>query len=282
MCTRPRTSSVPLPFILLLLPGCATTGFPVVSTPGPTRALVQYAQSTDSATAGCLRNPACYKTLPGEEAVIPWVSRAVDAANAATTMSVMLEKADIKVVERVLTECAQKANEQVNKEDEELQGREPTREQCRQVVRMEGGKEVTRAMELGARKHEVALECARQAFAERFTQNVRVEPTYQKDSSTGLWRWVDPKQVEEWLQLGLTSMLWGALVPDVVIHVSGNPNQVRRIYDFKFPCPAENPPSWRTYIMGQPHYPHHQGAVYKKALLEGKLEPRFVTPEGVK
>src|SRR5688500_13227388 len=139
MTTLPATSGIPLLLILLLLAGCAT-GLPVVSTLEPTLAPVQYAQSTDSATAGCLRNPACYKTLPGEEAVIPWVSRAVDAANAATTMSVMLEGADIKVVEQVLTGCAQKANEQVNKEDEELQGREPTSEQCKKVVRMEGGR----------------------------------------------------------------------------------------------------------------------------------------------
>ncbi len=280
MSTRPPTSGIPLLLILLLLAGCATGG-PVVRTLGPTRARVQYAQSTDSATAACLRNPACYKTLPGEEAIIPGLSRAVDAANAATTMSVMLEGVDIKVIEQVLTECAQKANEQVNKEDEELQGQEPTREQCKKVVRMEGGKEVTRAMELGSRKHQVALDCARAAFAERFTENVKVEPTYQKDPSTGWWRWVDPKQVEEWLQLGLNSMLWGALVPDIVIHVSGDPNQVRHVYDLKFPCPPDNRPSWRRPTRGQPHYPDHQGAMYKEALLEGKSEPGFVTPKGV-
>lgn len=79
--------------------GCATGG-PVVSSLDPTRAPVPCAQSMDSATAGCLRNPACYKTLPGEEAVIPWMSRAVDAANAATTMAVMLEGADIRAVNR--------------------------------------------------------------------------------------------------------------------------------------------------------------------------------------
>jgi hypothetical protein len=54
----------------------------------------------DSATVGCLCNPACYKTLPGEEAVIPWVSRALDAANAATAMSVMLEGAEIRAANR--------------------------------------------------------------------------------------------------------------------------------------------------------------------------------------
>jgi hypothetical protein len=87
--------------------------------------------------------------------------------------------------------------------------------------------------------------------------------------------------VKEWLELGLTSSLWGALVPDVVIHASGNQNQAQRVYDFKFPCPSDNRPSWRQYTRGQPHYPNDQGAMYKKALLEGKREPNSVTPKGV-
>jgi hypothetical protein len=103
----------------------------------------------------------------------------------------MLDGAELKLVEQTLTDWAQKANQQVNNEDEELQGREPDREQCKKVVRIENGKEVTRAMDLGARKHEVALDCARKVFAERFTQNVSVE---QKDPGKGPWRWIDPKQ----------------------------------------------------------------------------------------
>lgn len=34
----------------------------------------RYEQTVDSATSGCLRNPACYTTAQGEEAVIPWLS----------------------------------------------------------------------------------------------------------------------------------------------------------------------------------------------------------------
>lgn len=286
MPTRPPASGVPLLLVPLLLAGCATGG-PTGGMSGPItsaspRAPGHYAQSTDSATAGCLRNPACYNTLPGEETVIPWLSNAASAARTGATLAVMLEGADVKIVEQVLTECAQAANQQANDEDEELKGQEPTREQCKKVVRMEGNKEVTRAMELGTRKHELALDCVRKAFAERFSKNISVEPTYQKDFKTGLWRWIDPKQVAEWLQLGLKSQLWGALVPDIVLHASGNPNQVQGVYDFKFPCPATNRPSWGAYNEGHPHYPKDQKAMYKDALLGGEGQPKAVTIDGIK
>jgi hypothetical protein len=137
-------------------------------------------------------------------------------------------------------------------------------------------------MELGTKKHDKALECAREAFEGDLAKYVRVEPTYQKDLNTGLWRFIDPQQVKEWLQLGLTAQLWGALVPDIVIHAAGNPNQVQRVYDFKFPCPKDNPPSWRRPAPDHPHYPKDQGEMYKSALLGGKREPQRVIPTGVK
>ncbi|HZI08092.1 MAG TPA: hypothetical protein VEZ71_29000 [Archangium sp.] len=258
---------------LVLLAGCAG-----VNSYGPGA----YAQTVDSATNGCLRNPACYITRPGEEAIIPWVSRVVDAAHTATTVAMMLQAADIQFVERTLVQCAQAANGQVNQEDEELQGREPTAEQCRQVVRREGNTEVTRAMDLGARKHKLALDCARAAFAERFAENISVEPTYQKDPTKGLWRWIDPAQVAEWLTLGLKSQLWGSLVPDLVLHASRNPNQVQRVYDFKFPCPSDNRPRWGKYAKGHPHHSKDQKKMYTDVLLEGKREPSAVTIDGIK
>jgi hypothetical protein len=149
--------------------GCATDFSVTRMTGSGARAPDHYAQTTDSATAGCLRNPACYNTLPGEEAVIPWLSRAVEAAHTATTVAMMLEGADIKLVEQVLSDCAQKANQQVNNEDEELQGREPDREQCKKVVRMEGGKEVTRAMEPGSTRWPLTARERRSRNASRRT-----------------------------------------------------------------------------------------------------------------
>jgi hypothetical protein len=256
----------------VLLAGCAT---------GTSQAPRHYEQSADSATSGCLRNPACYAQT-GDEAVIPWLSRAASAVRTTTAVAMMLKEADIQLVEARLLQCAQEANEKINTEDKDLQGQEPTREQCQQVVRREGDKEVTRAMELGARKHALALDCARSVFKELFAQNIRVEPTYQKDPTTGLWRWLDPKQVEEWLQLGLTSYLWGSLVPDIVLHASVNPNKVQHVYDFKFPCPANKRPSWGRYAPGHPHHPKTQETMYEGALLGGKSKPQAVTPDGIK
>ncbi len=259
---------------LLPLAGCVTT--PGHHVPG------QYALASDTATAGCLRNPACYTTPPGEEAVIPWLSNAVSATRSATTMAMLLTDAQLKLIEKTLIECAQAASEKVNQEDAELKGQEPDREHCGRVVRREGNTDVTRAMELGTQKHDKALECARKAFEGDLVKYVRVEPTYQKDLNTGLWRWIDPQQVKEWLQLGLKAQLWGALVPDIVIHAAGNPNQIQRVYDFKFPCPPTNRPSWRRPAPDQPHYPKDQGKMYEEALLGGKREPQRVTPTGVK
>lgn len=128
---------------LLPLTGCAT------------------ALTSDTATAGCLRNPGCFTTTPGEEAVIPWLSRTESAVRATATLAMLLADADIKLVEQTLTQCAQAANQKVNEEDAELKGQEPDREQCRKVVRREGNREVTRAMELGAKKHALAVDCVR-------------------------------------------------------------------------------------------------------------------------
>lgn len=264
-----------------VLAGCVT-GTPV-GAPAVTghRIPSHYAQSTDSATSGCLRNPACYGQT-GDDAIIPWLSRAERAVSTTATLATVLADADVKLIEQVLLQCARSANKQVNDADKELKGQEPTREQCREVIRKEGGKDITRAMELGAKKHKLALDCVRAAFAERFSEHVTVEPAYQQDTETGRWLRLDPKHVAEWLQLGLTGRLWGSLVPDIVIHAAGNPNQAQRVYDFKFPCPADNDASWRQYPKDHPHFPNDQGKMYGKALLGGKSKPRAVTPDGVK
>ncbi len=238
-----------------------------------------YAQ--DSATSGCLRNPACYTTPPGEEAIIPWLVRASEGVRTGTAVLRLLEAAELKRVEGILVQCAQRASADVDAEDEVLRGRSPTQEECQQVVREEKGKKVTRAMEWGNKKHARALECARVELAKRFPDNVSVEPRYQRDPDSGKWLWLDPGKVKEWIELGLTHHLLGSLVPDIVIHASGNPNQVQNVFDFKFPCPATNRPTWGVYRPGHPNYPSTQGKMYEKALLGGKDKPKFVTPEGL-
>jgi hypothetical protein len=107
------------------------------------------------------------------------------------------------------------------------------------------------------------------------------QPRYKYDPQTGRWRMLDPKKVAEWIRDGLYDLLLGTLVPDVVIHESGNPDKVQRVYDYKFPCLPNSMDGlrWRSYPKGHPHYPHNQGQKYKDALLPGDQRPSFVSPQ---
>ena len=246
-----------------------------------------YAQSitVDSASSTCTRNPAaCYAPLPGEEPLLPWVSRAAQAVRTVSTTLRLLEAADVARVEGILVQCAKDAHFQVN-EEELGPGRIPTKAQCDEVVRWEGenrDKKVTRAMDLGEKKHKKTLECAKDALGTLYLENVTVEPLsqYVKDLSTGQWRWLAPEQAAQWIREGLTTLLRGTLIPDVVLHASGNPNKVQRVYDFKFPCVPSRmqAPQWRPYPLGHPHYPKDQGRMYWEAL-KGEEKPALVTPQ---
>jgi hypothetical protein len=195
----------------------------------------------------------------------------------------LLEAADVARVESTLVQCAKDAHFQVN-EEELGPGRIPTKAWCNEVVRWEGehkDKKVTRAMELGEKKHKKALECIKDALDKHYPENLIVEPLsrYMKDPATGQWRWLDPKQVAQWVREGLTSLLRGTLIPDVVLHASGNPNKVQAVYDFKFPCaPAGGrQPAWRVYLEGHPHFPKNQRQMYDE--LGGLYDPAMVTPQ---
>ncbi len=259
--------------LLVLLPGCASVAIhragPGFSGPTPRR----YANSLDSATNACLRNPAACYAPPGEEAIIPWLARALGALRTAAVTLRLLEGAQVQHVEQVLFLCAKDAHLDVN--NEEL-GASPTDAQCKEVVRREGNTDITRAMDLGSKKHARALECARKQLEVLFPDNVSIEPLYQKDLPTGLWRWVDPLQVAQWLSDGLFHLLRGSLVPDVVIHASGDPNKVQRIYDLKFPCPSEKFGTWNSYRQGHPHHPRDQRQLYGE--LGGQEQPAIIHP----
>ncbi|HYO73173.1 MAG TPA: hypothetical protein VEU33_44625 [Archangium sp.] len=266
---------------LVLQPGCSTGAFkgplvPVSVVGHPPSA--RYAQSVDSATSGCWRNPGCYTALPGEEAVIPWLSRSVDAARTAVTVMRLLKDAELARVEAILVECAKTAHFQVN-EREFGKGKIPTREQCNEVVRQERGRDVTRAMELGNKKHEEALACVQRELGVSFPDNFTVQPHYKYDPQTGRWRMLDPKHVAQWIRDELFDLLLGTLAPDVVIHDSGNPDKVQRVYDYKFPCVSnrKHRPMWRDYPEGHPHHPKNQGEMYREAL--GGEDPALVTPQ---
>ncbi len=238
-------------------------------------------QTTDSATSVCLRTPACAARAPGEEALLPWLSRTAEAARTATVVMRLLDAAQLERVQELVVQCVKRASDAVDQSDDVLRGRSPDREECQRVVRRENGRDVTRAMDLGNKKHAAAMDCLRQELGKHYPEHFSLEPRYQKDSDTGRWMRLDPEQVKEWLLLGMTGRLVGSLAPDVVVHEAGNPNKAQSVYDLKFPCPKDNRARWGLYSPNQPHYPKDQGQAYQKELLGGRPLVRLVTPKGV-
>ena len=265
---------LPVWMSLLFLVGCATRGSRLGASVTGRQVPAHYAQSMDSATSGCLRNPACYAQT-GDEAVIPWVSRAANAVRSGVAVMRLLDAAEVARVEQVLVTCSNEANLKVN-EEEFGKGNSPTEEQCNEVVRREKGEDVNRAMELGTKKHAAAFECVKRELGESLSKNVTLQPRYKYDPALGRWLMLDPKLVAKWLEDKLFDLLLGTLAPDIVVHESGNPNKVQRVYDYKFPClPSRKArPRWRYSQDNQ----SDQGTRYMDAL-GGEAKPRLITPQ---
>lgn len=234
----------------------------------------QYAQTADSATSACLRNPACY-TAVGEDAVLPWLARTSSAVRTVSAALRLLSDVELKRVGTILEECAKEAHFRVN-EREFGPGKSPTREQCEEVVRRQGNQNITRAMELGTLKHELALECARKRLEQEIPGNYSLEPRYAYDLTTKQTRLLTREQVEEWLKAGWLHLLLGTLAPDVVLHGTGNPMKVQAVYDFKFPCRPTTRPSWHEYPAEHPYSSLGQQRVYEKAF--GTRDVNTVSP----
>ncbi|MHA7634029.1 hypothetical protein [Corallococcus sp. M7] len=235
-----------------------------------------YSQATmDSATSGCLRNPACASQV-GQDAILPWLSRAAARAGQAAAVMRLWDAAEVARVERVLVECAKQANFEVN---ERLlgPGGKTSPAVCREKVVDANGRKITRAMQLGEAKHSAALECVQRALGSTDAGRFSLEPRYLRDAKTGRTRWLAPEEVAQWLRDGLFHLLSGSIAPDVVLHAFGNPLQAQRVYDFKFPCPVTNPPRWDTYPEGHPFAKKEQGEVYL-LLLGRDTAPRLVSP----
>ena len=159
--------------LLLLQAACATVA------PAPT----QYAQSMNSAVDGCLRNPACVASMPGEEAVIPWLTRAPSNGPAPHHPQGVPRRSRTAPRRSILVECAKEADFQVN-EREYGPGKYPDDAECKRVVGYKDGEAVTRAIELGDMKHAVAFACVERRLLSRFPDNISVEPRYGKNPST--------------------------------------------------------------------------------------------------
>ncbi len=96
--------------------------------------------------------------------------------------------------------------------------------------------------------------------------NYSLEPRFAYDLRTGRTRLLTREQVEEWLAAGWMHLLLGTLVPDVVLHETGNPMKAQKVYDYKFPCRPTTQPSWHTYSAEHPYDGFGQNEMYEKAL----------------
>jgi hypothetical protein len=169
-------------------------------------------------------------------------------------------------VEQELKHCAELANERVNRK---WFGGDPTPAQCKEVLRTDTrGNKITRAMRLGEEKHTEALKCAADRLGKLLPGSFHLEQRYRHDAATDHLELVSAEQRRELLRQGRSHELKGTLVPDVVIH-SGDPLQVRAVYDFKFPCLPTHPPKWGVYDEeGHPYRDRTQGDVYKEVFGE--------------
>ncbi|WP_157758849.1 hypothetical protein [Cystobacter fuscus] len=220
--------------------------------------------AADSVTNACGQNPAYCAVLTGKEAAVPATKGAAEIASIAATLRLL--PTDMKArVERELVECAERADFQVN--IRRFAGDQPSREQCQEVLPGWDpcGKKVTRAMQLGTEKHQLALQCIQERFNRLFPGRFSLEQRYRYDKQTRSTKLISREEARVLRKQDCGEELKGTLVPDVVIH-SGNPLEALAIYDFKFPCPSTNPPSWSEYPEGHPHYPENQGKMYEQAL----------------
>jgi hypothetical protein len=230
--------------------------------------------AADSVTNACRQNPAYCSLLEGKEAgAAPIVRDSAEVASIAATLRFLTP--DLKTrIERALTECAEWADSEINRQ--RLGGNTPSRKQCQEVLSTLDpcGRKVTRAMQWGAEKHGLALQCTQDKLDMLAPGRFSLEPRYRYDRPTGKVQWLSPQEVRTLLQQECGKELKGTLVPDVVIH-SGNPLETASIYDFKFPCPPDNEASWRPYESGHLYKGSTQGKIYVEAL---KTEAALVTP----
>ncbi|AKJ08240.1 hypothetical protein ATI61_12629 [Archangium gephyra] len=240
-----------------LLMGCGSAGYAV-----------------DSATSACRQNPQYCALVAGEETVVPTALRGgAEVASVAATLRVLTPETRSSI-EQALVECVEWAHSEVNRQ--RFGGKSPSREQCGEELPGADpcGKKVTRAMQLGTEKHALARQCVEQKLNARIPGRFSLDQRYRYDPRTGQKQLVSPEEARALRQRGCGDELEGTIVPDVVIH-SGDPLEVLAVYDFKFPCPISNTPSWNRYPEGHPYSDSNQGAIYKKILGVG---PHLVAP----
>lgn len=239
------------------------------------RAPREYRQALDSESNACARFPAQCPGAVGREAEVLSPRKRVAEAGA-TLGSVaaafyLEDKAQQARIEEAILECVKDADFHLN---ERYFGGSPTHKQCAEVVgRNARGEPVTRAMQLGQEKHQLALECIQKKLQELRPGGFSLEQRYRKNESTGKWQPLSRREVEALLRAGGQALV-GTLEPDVVIH-TGNLAEVLDVLDLKFPCPGTNAANWHKYPEGHPSGVRDQGEAYQKAF---GVDPARVAP----
>jgi hypothetical protein len=243
----------------VLLGACASTR------QGPSGEVLGF---VDTETAGRLRHAATVGK--GASALGPASSSQAVAASvlaeAVPVLLVLLESDNaVGELEERLVECAQKAERQVNAAF--FGNRAPTREECGEEVEVDGcGERVTRAMVLGQRKHEVALECAREVLEELWRRPYSIEQRYRYYPNARFLETVSREEEERLVKEGCTKELWRTIKPDLVLHEGRDLLKSVLTLDFKFPCPDTNDARWRIYGETSAYADSSQDQVYKNAL----------------
>ncbi len=219
-----------------------------------------YAQSFDSASLSCRNHPGLCASLVGEESVVPQAAqRLAEFGASATAVAVVLDAEHKKSIEQKLTECANKAREQVLLQH--MDGRSPTPNECHEEKEF-GGRVRTRAMFFGEEMHKVAFQCAEVELSRLRPGGFSLEPRYRYNKQTRQRELISQEKEEALLEEGCYSELRGTIKPDVVIH-SGNPLLPQAVYDFKFPCVNSDNDHWCRYSHG-PHRGRSQKTVYEE------------------
>jgi hypothetical protein len=230
----------------------------------------------NSASAACRQNPANCAALSGKEAAYePVLQAGTAAASAAAVMAVLDTEARISI-ERALTDCANMARSEVLlRYPKAFRGPAPDANECNQGTVDAQGRSVTWAMRLGTEMHAVARQCAEEELNKLRPGGFSLEQRYRYDSRTRRKKLVSITEEQALKDSGNQGELRGTVKPDVVIH-SGDPLDVRAIYDFKFPCVnADDIPDWDSYPDGHPYQGMKQGEIYQRILGH---EPARITP----
>jgi hypothetical protein len=230
----------------------------------------------NSVSAACRQNPANCPALSGREAAFePILQGGTAVASVAAVLAVLDDEARISI-ERVLENCVEFARSEVLlRYPTAFKGPAPDANECNQETVDAQGRRVTWAMRLGTEMHEAARQCAEEELNKLRPGGFSLEQRYRYDGRTGRKKLVSTAEEQALKDSGNQGELRGTVKPDVVIH-SGDPIDVRAIYDFKFPCVnPDDVPEWDSYPKGHPYQGMGQGEIYQRILGH---KPARITP----